>query len=491
SFPFVDGLRQLAGAVRAILGPGCKISYAADWSEYFGYQTPEGDLRFHLDPFWADADVDFIGIDNYMPLSDWREGEDHADLAVARSIYDPVYLRGNVAGGEGFDWFYASEEGRAAQIRTPITDGAYGEPWVFRYKDLRGWWENAHHDRVGGVRAAAPTAWVPQSKPFWFTEYGCPAIDKGTNQPNVFLDPKSSESFAPRHSTGRRDDAIQLAYLTAVDAHWRDPAANPLSEAYGAPMVDMTRAFVWAWDARPFPAFPGNAALWVDAANWGRGHWISGRAASQPLAAVVADICAAGGVAADVSGLHGIVRGYARAEVGTARAALQPLMLAYGFDALERDGALRFRMRDGRADSRLTRDDLAEHPEAEGDTERLRAGEAEISGRVRLGFVEAEADFAARSEEAVFPGDSAAAVSANDLPLVLTRAEARGITERWLAEARVARDGLRLALPPSGRGIGAGDVVDLAGAGRFRIDRVEAAGVRLCEGVRIDPGVYP
>ncbi|MFN6978005.1 MAG: glycoside hydrolase TIM-barrel-like domain-containing protein, partial [Gemmobacter sp.] len=40
SFPFVDGLRQLAGAVRAILGPGCKISYAADWSEYFGYQTP-------------------------------------------------------------------------------------------------------------------------------------------------------------------------------------------------------------------------------------------------------------------------------------------------------------------------------------------------------------------------------------------------------------------------------------------------------------------
>jgi hypothetical protein len=95
-----------------------------------------------------------------------------------------------------------------------------------------------------------------------------------------------------------------------------------------------------------------------------------------------------------------------------------------------------------------------------------------------------------RSEEAVFPDDDTATVTANDLPMVLTRAEARGITERWLAEARVARDSLRLALPPSLRAVGAGDVVALPGRGRFRVDRVEAAGLRLIEAVRVDPAVH-
>jgi hypothetical protein len=42
--------------------------------------------------------VDFIGIDNYMPLADWRDGDTHAD-ASAGAIHDLTYLRGNIAGG--------------------------------------------------------------------------------------------------------------------------------------------------------------------------------------------------------------------------------------------------------------------------------------------------------------------------------------------------------------------------------------------------------
>lgn len=55
--------------MRAILGPGTAISYAADWSEYFGHhpQHGSGDRFFHLDPLWGDANIDFVGIDNYMP----------------------------------------------------------------------------------------------------------------------------------------------------------------------------------------------------------------------------------------------------------------------------------------------------------------------------------------------------------------------------------------------------------------------------------------
>jgi hypothetical protein len=105
SFPAVEAYRQLAADVRSILGPGSKISYAADWSEYFGHQPADGsgDVFFHLDPLWADPNVNFVGIDNYFPLSDWRDGFKHADAAVASSIYDRAYLQGNIAGGEGFD----------------------------------------------------------------------------------------------------------------------------------------------------------------------------------------------------------------------------------------------------------------------------------------------------------------------------------------------------------------------------------------------------
>ncbi|MDA1155702.1 MAG: glycoside hydrolase TIM-barrel-like domain-containing protein, partial [Proteobacteria bacterium] len=99
SFPAVAALRALAADVRAILGLDCKISYAADWSEYHGYQPAgTGDKIFHLDPLWADQNVDFIGIDNYMPLADWRDGDTHAD-AGAGAIHDLAYLRGNIAGG--------------------------------------------------------------------------------------------------------------------------------------------------------------------------------------------------------------------------------------------------------------------------------------------------------------------------------------------------------------------------------------------------------
>jgi hypothetical protein len=258
SYPAVQAFRDLLAECRGILGAGTKLSYAADWSEYFGHQPQDasGDVFFHLDPLWADANTDFIGIDNYMPLSDWRDGYEHLDAQAWPAIYDRGYLQANIAGGEGFDWFYANAEDRAAQIRTPIADGATGKPWVFRYKDLRAWWENQHFHRPGGAESATPTAWAPQSKPVWFTELGCPAVDRGTNQPNVFFDPKSSESFLPYFSRGWRDDAIQRAYLEATYLWWGEATNNPVSSIYGGPMVRVPECATWTWDARPYPFFP-------------------------------------------------------------------------------------------------------------------------------------------------------------------------------------------------------------------------------------------
>ena len=498
-FPAVAALRNLAAEVRALLGPEVKLGYAADWSEYFGYQPPHepGDRYFHLDPLWSDPEIDFIGIDNYMPLSDWRDGEDHLDWQAGwRAIHDPAYLDANVEGGEGYDWFYPSAEAAAAQRRVPITDDAHDEAWIWRYKDLRSWWSNLHHERIGGVRQASPTGWVPQSKPFWFTELGCAAIDKGSNEPNRFLDPKSSESGLPRGSNGRRDDLIQRQYLEVTLAHWAAPEHNPVSELYGGPMVDLDHAYVWSWDARPFPAFPNRLDLWNDGENYPRGHWLNGRAGTRSLASVVAEICRRSGLGAiDTGGLYGTVRGYLVDSVADGRAELQPLMLAQAFDAVERDGLLRFLPRDGRDATALDLDRLALSDELEGRVEQARASEAEQTGRVRLRFVQSGADYPVIAEEAVLPDEATHAVALSELPLSLTRAEGRQVAERWLAEARLARDTARLALPPSQLAVGAGDVIRLPGEdgegpALYRVDRVELGDRQLLEAVRIEPAVY-
>lgn len=488
SFPTVTALRQLARDVRSILGPEVKISYAADWSEYFGYQT-EGNVYFHLDPLWADPDIDFIGIDNYIPVSDWRDGEVHADSSFG-SIYNPEYLLANFAGGEGFDWYYDSPEGARAQRRLPITDGAYDEPWVFRYKDLKSWWSNLHHNRIGGVRNASPTSWLPQSKPIRFTEYGCAAIDKGTNQPNKFVDLKSSESGLPAWSNGRRDDLIQMQYLLVTSEFWSDAENNPVSSLYGGPMVEVDHAHAWAWDARPFPEFPGQTAIWSDGGNYSRGHWLNGRVSSQPLAAIVSEVCERSGVdAVDVGSLYGLVRGFQQADIATARSTLQPLMLAYGFDAFERNGGLTFRNRDARVIAVVSEDDIIMSPDLDGRFETTRSSDAETAGQVRLSYVDAQSSYEARSIETRFPDEETVGVSQTDLPLALTRAEGVAAVERWLTEARVARDSARFALPMSRLDIGAGDVIGFADR-RYRVDRVEQAEGQLLEAVRVEAGVY-
>lgn len=489
-FPAVDALIHLAGEVRAILGPDVKISYAADWSEYHGYQ-PVGtaDKVFHLDPLWADPNVDFIGIDNYMPLSDWREGTDHLD-ADAGAIYNLDYLADNVTGGEGYEWFYKSQTARDAQRRTPITDGLADEPWIYRYKDLPNWWGKAHHNRINGVRSATPTPWQPKSKPIWFTELGCAAIDKGTNQPNKFLDPKSSESQLPHYSKGWRDDFMQMQYLRAIYRHYAQPANNPTSPLYEGPMVDMYRAHVWAWDARPYPYFPGNQALWSDGDNYLRGHWLNGRSVSRTLASVVAEICQRSGMTAyDVSRLYGLVRGYHVAEAGSARAALQPLMTTYGIEVAERDGQLIFTNRTGQAKSQLTHATMALDPDRHTAVSRSRAPLSEIAARVQFEYLSSEEDYEAAVTEISDPERETLGLSRTSVPLALTRAEAQAAVNRWQAETRVGQDGIVFALPPSQRALGAGDVVHLDGDD-YRLDRVEDAGLRLAEATRVDPEIY-
>ena len=499
SYPAVAAFKTLAADVRAILGAGPKISYAADWSEYFGHQPGDGsgDVFFHLDPLWSDANIDVIGIDNYMQLSDWRDGFDHADASLAPAIYDRAYLQSNIAGGEGFDWFYASTADRVTQTRTPITDGSAAKPWVFRYKDLRAWWQNPHFNRPGGVESATPTAWVPQSKPIWFTELGCPAIDRGTNQPNVFFDPKSSESFTPHHSRGWRDDAIQRAYLEATYLYWGTAANNPPSRIYGAPMVHLPECAAWTWDARPYPFFPGRTDIWTDGPNWRLGHWLSGRLGAVSLAALIRHLCLRAGMPSeliDVSGLWGAVEGYVISALESPRASISTLARHFGFDAVESEGRIRFLMRGRDACATITPDSMVAPTSAQGEVMELtRAQETELPQALKWQVARADEDYDAAQVEARRITVDTTRISAESFPMAIPPEEADRRCRRALMEAWVGRESALFRLPPSRLALDPCDVILLDHDGRLtemRLVSIADSDLRSVDAVRQDRAVY-
>ena len=326
-FPAVAALKALAAQVRLILGPQTKIGYAADWTEYGGY-NPAGsqDLCFPLDPLWADPNLDFIGLDWYPPLTDRRPGEPEPDLAS---------LQAGIEGGEGYDFYYASEADRAARTPTPITDEAYHEPWVWRVKDMRSFWSQNHFERLGGQRLTSPTPWVPQSKPIRLMELGFPAVDKAANRPSVFPDPKSSEAGLPPFSTGSRDDGEQRLALEACLAYWRDH--SPISTVDGRPMIAPEHIFLWTWDARPFPHFPQLEAVWGDGAHAATGHWLAGRAGILPIRELLVAIGARAGLShLTAQGVSGFVEGYVVEAPATARALIDQLLPPLGLEARPR-----------------------------------------------------------------------------------------------------------------------------------------------------------
>ena len=499
TYPAVQAFRDLATAVRSILGAGTKIGYAGDWSEYFGHHPADGsgDVFFHLDPLWSDSNIDFIGIDNYMPLSDWRDGFDHADAAVSPAIYDRAYLQSNIAGGEGFDWFYASTSDRAAQNRTPITDGAAAKPWVYRIKDLRTWWQNPHFNRPGGVESGAATAWVPQSKPIWFTELGCPAIDRGTNQPNVFFDPKSSESFTPYFSRGWRDDAIQRAYLEATYLFWSDPANNPLSAVNGARMVHVPECAAWTWDARPYPFFPELTDVWTDGPNWRLGHWLTGRLGAVSLAALVRHLCLRAGMPEtliDVSGLWGAVEGYVISALEAPRASISTLARHFGFDAVESEGRIRFLMRGRVATATITPDAMVAPATAKGDVMELtRAQETELPQALKWQVARADEDYDAAQVEARRITVETSRIASEAFPMAVPPEEAERRCRRALMEAWVGHESAVFKLPPSRLALDPCDVILLNHDGRLtelRLVSIADSDVRGIDAVRQDRAVY-
>ncbi|EMS98046.1 hypothetical protein H009_09026 [Agrobacterium tumefaciens str. Cherry 2E-2-2] len=488
AFPFVGELLRLAGDVRAILGPAVKLTYAADWSEYFGHQPADGsgDVFFHLDPLWASPNIDAIGIDNYMPLSDWRDGDAANGNPDGMTGPDDVSaFRRAMTAGEGFDWYYASDADRAARARTPITDGLKGKPWVFRYKDLRNWWGNLHYDRVRGTEKTTPTAWAPRSKPIWFTELGCPAVDKSATRPNVFPDPKSVENAFPYFSRRNRADSQQRRFLEAHLNHWGKGDAA---------MVDANRIYLWTWDARPFPAFPQNGAVWSDGANWRTGHWLNGRLGTAMLADAIAAILTDHGFSDfDVSAVSGDLGGYVQGDVTSARNLLEPLMAAFQVDVTEDGGTLRFRSRNTAV---LPVRDIAVLADLEDEPlwSENRGHDSDFAAEAVLTSFNPTLDYEQASVRSRRIDNAGSRVMRLDLNAALPAETAEAAVEALLRDNRQARRSLRFALPPCDIALEPGDCIRLpegafpqVPAGRFLVSRIEDGAVRQVEARAFSP----
>jgi hypothetical protein len=497
-YPAVNALISLAGDVRAVLGESTTITYGADWTEYGAHVVDAGahEVRFPLDALWASDAIDAVGIDYYAPLADWRDGASHLDRALSDSIYDRDYLAGNLNRGEDYDWYYADAHARAVQTRTPITDGL-GKPWISRSKDIWNWWSEPHYERVSGSELASPTAWVPQSKPVWITEIGCPAVDKGANQPSVFPDPKSSENFKPYFSNGCRDDLIQRrmleGVLSALDPALGGGALNPLSAVYGGRMIPPEAIHLWTWDARPYPVFPAAVDVWGDGPNWECGHWLNGRLGGAPLDALVDALLSDCGIAGiDSSALRDVVDGYLVDRPMSPRAMLDPLALAYAFDASEQGGTLRFIRRGGEPVAEVDDDGLV-LPEKSAPIEVIRAQETELPREVSIGYTELDGDYrrAAISSRRLVGGS--ARVSHADVPAVTYDAAAARRANIWLQDIWAGRERVSFALPPSGLRLGVGDVIGVTSNGRRRlheiVDVIDTE-VRAINARSIDPNIF-
>ncbi|MEN3792942.1 glycoside hydrolase/phage tail family protein [Fulvimarina sp. MAC3] len=489
-FPFVESLIAIAEEIKAMM-PGGIVTYAADWSEYASYRPADGsgEVHFNLDALWASDAIDVVGIDNYLPLSDWRsDGEPGSETP---SQYDREALADDLDSGEWYDWYYASSADRVAGVRTPITDGTAGKPFVYRAKDIQGWWANPHYNRENGVETGQASPWVPMSKPIWFTELGCPAIDRGGNQPNVFVDPKSSESFTPYHSRGFRDDLAQRRFLEASLKGWAEgvgslgDALNPVSPLYGGPMVDPGAIHVWTWDARPYPAFPQRTDLWTDGTNWRLGHWLNGRLANAPADGLVAAILKDHGIADfDVSALEAMLDGYIIDGPRTAREEIETILSLIGGIALSSDGILTFRSLSRRqGDHRIDAFVDGERPLVE----KLRGDAGEPPDEIAIRYLDPDRAYQASTSTAARDGILTPRTGVSTFPVSLNAELAERYAARLMAEGGPAREEMRFALPPSDAAIEPGDILIFEGReGRWLAVRIETGDERRIETRRLD-----
>lgn len=198
-FIFVDGLIDLAAKVRTIVGPGIKISYAANWPEYHS----DDDEWYHLDKLWQNKNIDYVGIDAYFPLT--PPNARSKDLTVGE-------ITKGWETGENYDYYL--EDG----VKKKLTP-------AHAIQNIRHWWSNRHINPDGTT-----TGWKPKMKPIIFTEVGFTALDNTTADPFSYIDLLRKDRNLPRGSSGKINQKFQydgvLSTINFVNKINNEPATR-------------------------------------------------------------------------------------------------------------------------------------------------------------------------------------------------------------------------------------------------------------------------
>lgn len=237
------------------------------------------------------------------------------------------------------------------------------------------------------------------------------------------------------------------------------------------------RLFLWTWDTRPFPAWPDRREVWGDGDNWIYGHWVNGKLGLSSLAAIVRALCNEAGLTdqqIDVSRLSQRVMGYVLGSRTTARAAIEPLMEAYAFDAVERDGVLTFIPRGIDTARSIGSDELVDLGNEPVMT-LSRQQEIELPQQASVVYYDPQTLYQPGHQLAQrMETDSQEALSLS-LPAAMSAQDAKNIAEMLLYRSWVGRTRYRFTLPIAHAMLEPGDVITVTRDGVTHTMRIVEA----------------
>ena len=470
SYPGVDNFIALATSVKTAVGSGVEVGYAADWSEYHSVNG-----WFNMDPLWMHSSIDFIGIDYYMPLT--------PDIPQTQITKDLItqYLED----GEGWGYFYLDAEARTGKTDFVPNDGTSPYAW----KNIEAFWKASAH-----TNPDSSNVWSAQPKKIILTEIGFPSVDGAANQPNVFYDPNSVESFYPRGSRGRVDFAAQRDAINATFKYWQSKNAEPGNSDF------MPELYLWTWDARPYPQFPDLLDVWADGGNWQTGHWVNGKLGGSNLGAVVENLLSKVGFTDsdwDTSRLDDHVDGYINTRVMNVRNYLTQLASVYFFDSIESEGVIKFIKRGGDTVRTLTEDNLVININGDKSNhfEIIRKQELELPNEVSFTYLEREKNYQNNTQISQRQTVRAVDKYTFNVPIVLTNQSAKQVADITLYNRWTARNQYRFALPSDYIDLEPGDVIDVSVDSidhniRLTSTTIDAVGNLTCKGVSENVASY-
>ena len=230
-------------------------------------------------------------------------------------------------------------------------------------------------------------------------------------------------------------------------------------------MVDPSRIHIWAWDARPFPAFPHSQEIWADGTNWITGHWLNGRLEGVPLNRLLAEILKDFGLPeASYEDVDGFVDGFVVDRPMAARAAIEQIALVHGVEAVASGGILRFAGRRSQSRLALSADDLV--ADRKGIlVRRTRMQESEVPHEVSISFIESSVDF----RSIVVASRRLAGASKREarfgLAALMPRETGQRLADITLQDNWIGRDSIEFTLKPSHLALEIGDFVSIGATG--------------------------